>query len=279
MTFTRTRIAPTPSGYLHRGNALSFLLTAARAQAAGARLLLRIDDMDRERVRPEYVADIFETLRFLQITPDEGPRDPADFEAAWSQRLRMPLYTAALDRLAAEGLVFACTCSRADLLRAQPDGIYTGTCRNKGLPLNTPGASWRLRTEPDLELLVHRQQGEAIRARLPVAQTDFVVRKKDGCAAYQLSSLVDDVHFGVDHIVRGEDLWESTLAQLYLAGRLGSDAFLRCSFEHHPLLTDASGEKLSKSAGADSIRQFRAAGGTLGELLADLRKWGSAFYP
>lgn len=275
MNFTRTRIAPTPSGYLHRGNALSFLHTARRAREAGARLLLRIDDMDRDRLRPEYLQDVFDTLDFLQVTPDEGPRDAADFEAHWSQRLRMPLYSTALERLAAAGAVFACTCSRADLQRAQPDSIYTGTCRHKGLPLHTPGAAWRLRTDGARPLRVNEPGGPRSMP-LPAAQTDFIVRKKDGFPAYQLSSLVDDVHFGVDYIVRGEDLWESTLAQLYLARVLGLAAFEKVTFEHHPLIRGEGGEKLSKSAGAASIRQFRASGGTLSDLI---RMPGSGFYP
>ncbi|RYY61539.1 MAG: tRNA glutamyl-Q synthetase [Chitinophagaceae bacterium] len=276
MTFTRTRIAPTPSGYLHRGNALSFLLTARRAREAGARLLLRIDDMDRDRLRPEYVQDVFDTLAFLEIRPDEGPVNALDFEAHWSQRHRLPLYEAALRQLRESGRLFACTCSRAALLQAHPDGIYTGTCRHKGLPLDTPGAAWRLRTDATAPLRVQLPGGAFRTAPLPENQTDFIVRKKDGFPAYQLCSLVDDGHFGVDYIVRGEDLWDSTLAQLYLARVLGDEAFAACTFEHHPLLLDASGGKLSKSAGAASIRHFRAAGGTLEELI---RSTGSGLYP
>jgi glutamyl/glutaminyl-tRNA synthetase len=251
--FQKTRIAPTPSGYLHAGNALSFLLTEQLAQEHGAQILLRIDDMDRQRVRPEYVQDVFNTLRFLGINWQEGPLDVADFEAHWSQCTRMPLYEAALQQLASDGHIYACTCSRTDIARDSTNGRYPGTCRNKGLSLDTPGASWRLRTDNPEPLLVKLRSGATVWEALPEAQHDFVVRKRDGFPAYQLSSLADDVHFGIDLIVRGEDLWDSTLAQLYLARLLGLQVFLQCTFVHHGLITDGAGEKLSKSAGAASI--------------------------
>lgn len=271
----RTRIAPTPSGFLHLGNALSFLHTAARARALGAKLLLRIDDMDRERVRPAYVDDIFETLEFLQIQPDEGPGDSLDFEAAWSQRLRLPLYNEALEQLARQDAVFACTCSRADLQREATQG-YAGTCIRKGIPLETPGAAWRLHTASSSPVEIRDHSGKLLQATLPDSQQFFIVRKRDGFPSYQLSSLADDVHFGVDYIVRGADLWESTIAQLYLARVLGKGSFLETTFEHHPLVCDEKGEKLSKSAGATSISHLRRQGMTLDEFL---KKWGNAFYP
>jgi glutamyl/glutaminyl-tRNA synthetase len=147
-SFNKTRIAPTPSGYLHLGNALSFALTAALACKAGAKVLLRIDDLDQQRVNNDYVQDIFDTLNFLNIPWDEGPRDVADYKAIWSQLHRMDLYKDALDQLADQRDVFACKCSRAQL----KDGIYPGTCRNRSLPLNTPDTAWRLYTD-DKELL------------------------------------------------------------------------------------------------------------------------------
>jgi glutamyl/glutaminyl-tRNA synthetase len=253
--FRKTRIAPTPSGYLHAGNALAFLLTQQLAEDYGSCILLRIDDMDRERVRPEYVQDVFDTLHLLGIRWDEGPENAADLEAHWSQRKRLPLYEAALQQLVNAGALYACTCSRADIIRRSPDGHYPGTCRNKSLPLDTPGAAWRLRTDDDTTLTVELRDGASVQESLPTAQHDFIVRKKDGFPAYQLSSVVDDRHFGIDLIVRGEDLWESTLAQLYLARTLGWNDFLETTFIHHGLLRDEAGGKLSKSAGAASFRQ------------------------
>ena len=259
-TYTRTRIAPTPSGFLHLGNIMSFAITAALARKAHAKILLRIDDLDRERVEPAYVQDIFDSLRYMQITWDEGPRNALEFETSYSQLHRMDMYRNALWQLEQGGQVFACTCSRADVFRKSPDGIYFGTCRHKHIPLDTPNASWRLHTSPDKELVVKTWEGNIIKAILPPAMQYFVVRKKDGVPAYQLSSLMDDLHFGVDLIVRGQDLWPSTLAQLFLASVLNRDAFADNVFHHHPLLEASPGVKLSKSAGDTSIQYLRKQG-------------------
>ena len=246
-----TRIAPTPSGYLHLGNIFSFAVTAELARRAGAEILLRIDDLDRERAQPEYVEDIFETLRFMDIPWDRGPRDAAEFGRDWSQLGRLSLYREALSLLREGGMVFGCSCSRAEVLRMSEDGGYPGTCRERGVGLDVREVSWRLRTDATNELLDN--------ARLPAEMRDFVVRKKDGFPAYQLSSLVDDLHYGVDLIVRGQDLWASTLAQLYLSYSLGAASFRDARFYHHPLVM-AGGEKLSKSAGSTSIQYLRKQG-------------------
>ncbi len=245
--FTRTRIAPTPSGYLHLGNVFSFVLTATFARQSGARIFLRIDDLDNARVRREYVEDIFDTLEFLKLPWDEGPRDYADYKSIYSQIHRMQLYEDALQQLRQQGRVFACECSRSKLLAHHPAGAYTGTCRNKGLSLDNPGYNWRIDTSDTM---------------LPPSMQYFVVRKRDGFPAYQLASLVDDMYYGVDLIIRGDDLRESTHAQIYLAGLLGYDSFMSATFHHHPLLRDSVREKLSKSSGATSIQYLRKQGQT-----------------
>lgn len=266
MEFKRTRIAPTPSGFLHLGNIFSFSLTAALARRSGASILLRIDDLDRERVFREYLEDIFDTLRFLGIPWDEGPANVHEFERSWSQHQRMELYVNALDRLRADGAVFACVCSRAQLALPAAEGVYPGTCRERGLSLDEPRVSWRLRTSNELVLRVESMFGERVSGVLPREMGDFAVRKKDGFPAYQLTSFMDDVNYGVDLVVRGEDLWPSTLAQLYLAevlsaaGMSGAAAFGEVRFVHHPLLRASDGEKLSKSAGATSIQYLRKQG-------------------
>lgn len=259
-SFRKTRIAPTPSGFLHLGNILSFSLTATLAHKANATMLLRIDDLDRDRAQPAYVQDIFNTLRFLEIPWQEGPQDAIEFEKEYSQVHRLPLYLEALKQLAAQGAVFACDCSRAQLYKNNPEGIYPGTCRNRKLPLATPNASWRLYTDPTRNLEVKNAAYSLTHHFLPARMKDFVVKKKDGFPAYQLSSLLDDVHYGVDFIVRGADLWPSTLAQHYLAQSLGQTAFPGTRFLHHPLLLEPGGEKLSKSAGATSIQFLRGEG-------------------
>ena len=246
--FHKTRIAPTPSGYLHLGNAYSFLLTQSIAQKTDAKILLRIDDLDEERTRALYIQDIFDTLEFLEIQYDEGPRDYGEYKKEYSQLLRGPLYETALQQLADRGLVYGCNCSRAQL------ETEACNCSTKNIPLNKPDMAWRLFTDNTKEIIVHAFEKGIIKATLPPEMKDFIVRKKDGRPSYQLASLVDDVHYQIDLIIRGEDLWASTLAQLFLAEKLGFGPFLNVCFIHHPLLKNSSGEKLSKSAGAETVK-------------------------
>ena len=267
-----TRIAPTPSGFLHLGNVFSFALTAALAKRTGASILLRIDDLDRDRVQREYIQDIFDTLNFMEIPWDKGPADVAAFEREYSQIHRLELYRAALTRLREARAVYACACSRAEVGRARKSGArqrsdgranaaggYPGTCRELGLSLDAAEVSWRLRTD-DRVLRVRTLTDGFAEASVPGEMRDFVVRKKDGFPAYQLSSVVDDLHYGVDLIVRGQDLWASTLAQHYLSYFLDAADFREAHFYHHALLAAPGGEKLSKSAGATSIRYLRQQG-------------------
>ena len=253
MNCSRTRIAPTPSGFLHIGNIFSFAVTAALAGRTGAKVLLRIDDMDRSRVKPEYVQDIFDTLRFMNIPWQEGPADAESFNASFSQLRRMPQYEKALEQLRQSGQVFACACSRSQLAAAMP-------CDCKNIPLEQPGVSWRIRTDHEAVLQVKNISGQTVSTTLPPAMKEFVVRKKDGFPAYQLCSVIDDGHYNIDLIVRGQDLWDSTLAQLYLARYIPGSSFSETLFYHHPLLTEDAGRKLSKSAGDTSIRYLRNEG-------------------
>jgi glutamyl/glutaminyl-tRNA synthetase len=253
--FDKTRIAPTPSGFLHLGNVLSFVITAALARKSGAKILLRIDDLDQARVNKRYIQDIFDTLNFLEIPWDEGPRNAKEFEDAWSQLNRLNMYSEALRQLAEEGKVFACTCSRSQIQNAQQCD-----CTNLQIPLDTNKVSWRLDTVNNDKLTVKNYGRDVVSAVLPIEMKNFVVKKKDRFPAYQLTSVVDDVFYDVDFIVRGEDLWPSTLAQHALASALGKDKFQDISFYHHPLLMEAAGKKLSKSAGSTSIKYLRENG-------------------
>lgn len=258
----RFRLAPTPSGYLHAGNAYSFLFTDRLARRFDGRVLLRIDDLDAERKRAEYVADIFDSLRWLGIDWAEGPRDAADFEENWSQRHRMHRYDALLARLRAGGHLFACDCSRTRLQHTGAGGVYPGFCLEKNLPLDAPDVAWRIRV-PEAQTVAYID--EILGPQTSALGLDlgcFVVRRRDGLPAYQIASLADDLHFGVNAIVRGEDLLGSTAAQLFLAEILGEKSFCENKFWHHPLLRDAEGHKLSKSDGADALRAMRLAGNT-----------------
>lgn len=269
--FKKTRIAPTPSGFLHLGNIFSFSLTAALAKKTHASILLRIDDLDQHRVGKEYIQDIFDTLNFLELPWNEGPKDLKEFENYYSQLHRLESYRQALQQLEAAGAVFACTCSRTRILKDSPTGVYPGTCRDKKLPLDTKDTSWRLLTNLPTTLKIKIYQNQVIETTLPAEMQDFVVKKRDGFPAFQLTSLVDDLYFGIDLIVRGQDLWPSTLAQHYLSHRLdgphgpqdpaapAAAPFRDITFYHHPLLL-ADGQKLSKSAGDTSIQQLRKCG-------------------
>lgn len=205
---TRTRFAPTPSGYLHRGNAVNAVLCAWWAQDLGASLALRVDDLDRDRSRPEYRRDIDEVLAWLGIACDLVLDDQAS---------RMGSYAAARDALIAFGEAYACSCSRSRIAAGM-------ACDCASL---------------DLELATGRT---ALRWRDGV-----VVWRRDGIPAYHLASVVDDDLLAVTHIMRGEDLAEATAIQVDLARVLGLGGIATADVRHHPLLADDAGAKLSKS--------------------------------
>ncbi len=162
-SFRRTRIAPTPSGYLHLGNVLSFALTAALARRSGASILLRIDDLDRERVSREYVEDIFETLNFLGIPWDEGPRNVGEYERAWSQVHRLGMYREALERLRERRKVFACDCSRSTAIAGKSGRRISGDVPGKGDVVGYGGV--QLAGKDDLPSLRLRRAKEFCRRR------------------------------------------------------------------------------------------------------------------
>jgi glutamyl/glutaminyl-tRNA synthetase len=258
--FKRTRIAPTPSGFLHLGNVFSFVLTIALARKHGASILLRIDDMDQERAQEQYLLDIFDTLNFLELPWDEGPRDPQQFKENFSQTHRLPIYNELLNDLKKQEKLFACNCSRSKLQQTAPDGNYPGNCIYERLPLDSPDVNWRLITDTKQTFTIYNLETNIFTWSLPNDMAHFVVRKKDGMPSYQLASLADDIHFGIDLIVRGLDLRPSSIAQRYLANQLPSNSFQNAIFFHHNLLTDEKGMKLSKSAGSVSIQHFRKNG-------------------
>lgn len=259
-----TRLAPTPSGFLHLGNLFNFLLTWHWAREQGARILLRIDDADSARVRPEYIQDIFRTLEALNIDWDMGPSGPDGLEHQWSQRHRTGLYHDTLQALRETGKIYACGCSRKSLTgQSQP----VCACVNESYDLDEPGLSWKL----------HCGQGEKISFtdfrghEQEYLVEDFIVRRRDGIPAYQVTSVTDDRYFRVTHIVRGEDLLESTARQVYLDGLLPEHWLTKARFLHHPLLTLPEGLKLSKSAGYQSEPLLNSM--TAREILDSFSNW------
>lgn len=236
-----TRIAPTPSGYLHVGNAVNFVLTRWLAERSGARLVLRIDDFDRTRTRPEYVADIFTTLQWLGIGVDLGPADPGELERTWSMSTRRDQLAAARDALLADHpeSVFVCRCSRTEL---DGQGRCVAGCRDRRIPLTEGRSVVRLHVPEG----VTESVGGAPTA---VEPGDHVLWRRDDQPAYHLGSVVVDEDLGVTTIVRGVDLLAASALQRHLARLLGAPNFLEVDLRHHGLLRDEHGAKLSKSAG------------------------------
>lgn len=235
-----SRLAPTPSGYLHLGNAFNFLLTWLWTRHLRGTLWLRIDDHDRARSRPEFIADIFETLDWLGLDWDRGPRDQVEFQQSFSQGDRYQEYFRLLDQLPS-ARNFACGCSRKEIHAASPDGRYPGTCRKAGRDFEPGRTSLRFLTGPDL-------------AETPLR--DFILWRRDNQPAYQLVSVAEDIKMETNLIIRGEDLYWSSRAQLALSQALEVNSFRQARFYHHPLVKNEQG-KLSKSLGSWSLREVR----------------------
>lgn len=256
------RLAPSPTGYLHLGHARTFWLAWRRAREAGGRLLLRNDDLDAARCRPEYVAAMQEDLRWLGL--------PWDGEMV-TQSDRKNRYRAALDRLHAAGLIFPCTRSRRDVVEAagaphegggDDEPVYPKEFRPPAdAPLPPLGAkvsvNWRFRV-PDTEELTFADGyfGEQ-HATAGRDFGDFIVWRKDDTPSYQLATVVDDAELGVTEVVRGADLIKSTFRQLLLFRALGATA---PSFYHAPLMLDEHGHRLAKRHDALALRTLRARG-------------------
>ncbi|TGE07666.1 glutamate--tRNA ligase family protein [Hymenobacter fodinae] len=253
-----SRLAPTPSGFLHLGNAVNFTLTWLLVRRAKGQLHLRIDDLDRARFRPAYLENIFRTLQWLGLDYDHGPTGPDDFERHYSQRHFLGQYETALQATLAShpGLFYTCRCSRTELARqALPDGRYPGTCRPVALPADAPDTAWRAHVPETTSITFPDLWQGPVTVPLDQVLGDFVVRKKDGAAAYQVASVLDDVRLGITFIVRGLDLLPSTAAQLWLGQYLPqAQQFHQTQFLHHGLLLDEQGQKLSKSTQAGHQR-------------------------
>jgi glutamyl-tRNA synthetase len=250
----RSRLAPSPSGRLHLGNAVNFLLTWLMVRKAGGTLRLRIDDADCLRTKPEYLEDIFLQLDWLGITWDEGPTGPDDFHRRFSQQLRLARYREFLAELRRLGHLYPCGCSRRMIRSLAPDGVYPGFCRRRSAE---PGEGEAIRVRVP-EGSVFRVDGQEV--PLCKAMGDFVLWRKEDLPAYQLVSLVDDLDDRINLIVRGQDLLASTAAQLFLAGLHGDNFFAGGVFRHHPLVLGEDGRKLSKSDGALSLAALRERG-------------------
>lgn len=247
---TTTRFAPSPTGYLHLGHVVNALYVWTLARLAGGRVLLRIEDHDRIRSRPEFERAILEDLAWLGFVPDEG-LDPVVRQSDRGER-----YLSALRALQHAHNVYVCDCSRRDIVGE----CYPGTCRARRLPPDAPlPADAGVRVELDTAAEVFCDLSLGRRVQTPAEQCgDLLLRDRDGNWTYQFAVTVDDLDDGVDLVIRGQDLVESTGRQIKLARMLGRRD--RAAFFHHKLLLDGNGEKLSKSTSATGIRELRAAG-------------------
>ena len=275
-----TRFAPAPTGYLHLGHVVNAIWVWGMARAHDGHVLLRIEDHDRGRCRPEYEQAILDDLDWLGFVPD-GAGTSAFREGPYPQRQsdNSARYLARLVELEARGLAYPCHCSRADITMANDaahinassasrDGAsgaslegaelrYPGTCRTRTIDAPRTLAR-RIRMEAGVvEHFLDERLGP--QSQDPDLQCgDFPVRDRHGNFTYQFCVVVDDFEQGVDFIIRGEDLLASTGRQLRLARMLGRETPPRLL--HHPLIRHSDGRKLSKSAGDSGVRELRAAG-------------------
>jgi glutamyl-tRNA synthetase len=266
----RGRLAPSPTGYLHLGHARTFWTAQQRAHAHDGTLVLRNEDLDAARSKPEFVAAMIEDLHWFGFRWQEGPNCGGPY-GPYVQSQRRLIYLAALDKLRAGGFVYPCTCSRKDVLRAlqaphqgEEEPIYPGTCRPEegkaeSRKRKAEIVSWRFRV-PDGETISF-QDGHQ-RAQAFVAGKDFgdfVVWRHDDLPAYQLAVVVDDAAMQITEVVRGADLLLSTARQILLYRALGLNL---PAFYHCALMTDESGVRLAKRHDALSLRTLRQRGVT-----------------
>jgi len=262
----RGRIAPSPTGYLHIGHAITFWRAQERSRERNGQFVLRIEDLDPERCRPELTAAITEDLRWFGLRWDEGPDVGGPF-APYVQSERRAIYLAAWDKLRARGFIYPCTCSRRDVTSAAgaPHGetdepVYPGTCRAKaerGAILPGAGVNWRFRVLDGEHLRFTDGKFGEQTAVAGEDFGDFLVWRKDDVPAYQLAVVVDDAAMKITEVVPGADLLISTFRQLLLYRALEIEP---PQFYHTPLLTDSTGRRLAKRDAALSLRALREAG-------------------
>lgn len=262
----RGRIAPSPTGLLHLGHARTFWAAQERARRGGGTVILRNDDLDRDRCKPEFVRALFEDLRWFGFEWSEGP-DCGGPCAPYNQSERREHHRAALERLMEAGLVYPCVCSRKDIQAApaaphagDDEVIYPGTCRrNRPSETDPRPVSWRFRV-PDGETLSFTDA--SLGPQRFVAGRDFgdfVVWRHDDVPAYQLACVADDAAMGITEVVRGADLLVSTARQLLLYRALG---WTPPAFFHCELMRDEAGQRLAKRHDALSLRRLREQGAT-----------------
>jgi glutamyl-tRNA synthetase len=271
----RTRLAPSPTGALHLGNARTFLVNWALARQRGWNIILRIEDLDGPRVKPGAAEEAIDILRWLGLDWEEGP---------YYQRHDLAPYQAALEQLAAQGDIYPCRCTRREIEAAslsaphadEHELRYPGTCRPaERTPVDYKatsgeGVAWRLRVPEGTTTFEDRFTGRHAHD-VHATSGDFLVATKEGLPSYQLAVVVDDARQRIDRIVRGDDLLASTHRQRLLRERLG----LAPSPDHYhlPLVVGEDGRRLAKRHGDTRLSHYRAQGVPLKRILGLLAQW------
>lgn len=263
------RVAPTPTGFMHLGHACTFLEAQRRAEAAGGKLFLRIEDLDLARCKSEFVDALEEDLAWAGLKW-EGE--------VLRQSERLDWFREILQRLRNAGVVYPCRCSRKDVAEAiraphveGQEPLYPGTCRDKDIDFENEedalAVNWRFRV-PDGEAIGF-QDGRMGEQRFVAGKDfgDFLVWRKDGFPSYELAVVADDIAQKITEVVRGEDLLASTARQLLLYRALGE---ISPVFYHCPLILDTEGKRLAKRAGALGLRELRSRGVRPEDLAGDL---------
>lgn len=273
------RFAPSPNGYLHLGHAYSALFTAHWAKEMGGQFLLRIEDIDQTRSRPDYIEAIFEDLRWLGLDWPEPVLRQSD---------RMQHYAVAIARLDRMGLIYPCFCTRSEIAAnstgTDPEGapLYAGTCRHlsasqidarlsRGDPVQYRLATNLATARAGMLTFTTAQPSPADRPQIRYARPerwgDVVIRRKDTPTSYHLSVVIDDAAQEITHITRGRDMEAATNIHVLLQFLLGLPS---PAYTFHRLLLDRAGHKLAKSRGSKALRDLRTEGRTANQVRSDL---------
>ncbi len=275
----RGRYAPSPSGDLHLGNLRTALLAWLFARCAGGRFILRVEDLDRPRVRPGVTERMLSDLRWLGLDWDEGP-DAGGPYAPYTQSERQEIYQGYLQRLRDAGLIYPCYCTHAEIARvasAPQQGDegprYPGTCRHlikarhRQYEANGRRPCWRFRVDDERVIAFTDLLAGHTEQQVQQAVGDFIVYRSDGIFAYQFAVVVDDALMHINQVVRGADLLYSTPRQVLLYEALN---FPVPDFAHVPLMLDKAGQRLAKRTQSAGLEPLRAAGAIAAEVVGQL---------
>lgn len=271
----RTRFAPSPTGYMHLGNIWIAFLNWLWTKENKGQIILRIEDIDRQRCKPQYIQGIIDDLTWLGLDYDEGPKDRHEYGST-IQSLRNEVYDKSIDTLTHLSLIYPCFCNRARIQKissaphiGETPHMYDGKCRHLSqseIQSFTKEPSWRIKiydTAVSFEDMFQGKKTRLLRENL----NDFVVRRADKMMAYQLAASVDDAEMGITHVLRGHDLLESTFYQIYILKKLSK----KCpTYGHLPLLVDKEHVRLSKRQKGITIKEMREDGMSSEEIIGHL---------